>query len=268
VTADLDSLLAIARDAAQAIMEVYGRSFEVDYKAPDDPVTEADRRANALICERLAVAFPSVPVVAEESAPEHYAGFREHHRILFVDPVDGTREFVDRNGEFVVMIGLVEGERARCGVVLAPTTGVAWCGEVGKGAYRVSEGGQLQPLSVSGCEARQAARLVASRTHRSIAVQRALDRLGVAEIRALGSAGLKGAAVAAGEADLYVAPGYAGMLWDACAIDALVTSAGGAFSDTFGAAIDYRGELDNRRGLLATNGRLHAGLVELITQLG
>ena len=105
-------MLRIASEAARVIMEVYGRPFDVDYKGPQDPVTEADRRANALICERLEQEFPGVPIVAEESDESAFANFRDADRVFFVDPVDGTREFVDRNGEFAVMIGLLEGNVA------------------------------------------------------------------------------------------------------------------------------------------------------------
>ncbi|MDQ2647643.1 MAG: 3'(2'),5'-bisphosphate nucleotidase CysQ, partial [Myxococcota bacterium] len=109
IEAELEILLQIAAAASVEVLRIYQTPFQVDYKGPADPVTEADRVANALICERLAEAFPDAAIVAEESAPESFANFREHERIFFVDPVDGTNEFVNRNGEFVVMIGAVEG---------------------------------------------------------------------------------------------------------------------------------------------------------------
>src|SRR5690606_10408540 len=107
--ATLEQMIAIAAEAAELVASIYDKPFSVDYKGPADPVTEADRRANALICARLAAAFPGVPIVAEESPEEQWQHFRASERVFFVDPVDGTREFVARNGEFVVMIGLVEG---------------------------------------------------------------------------------------------------------------------------------------------------------------
>src|SRR6188474_536750 len=113
-------MVRIANAAAQVVMEVYAQPFSVDYKGPHDPVTEADRRANTLIVEQLTRDFPGVPIVAEESEPQTFAEFRKSDRVFFVDPVDGTREFIDRNGEFVVMIGLVEGARALAAVIDAP----------------------------------------------------------------------------------------------------------------------------------------------------
>ena len=105
----VETLDGVAREAALLIREVYRTAFRVDFKGPRDPVTEADRGANALICERLSALFPDVPIVAEESDPQSFAGFRSAERIFFVDPLDGTREFVAKNGQFVVMIGYVDG---------------------------------------------------------------------------------------------------------------------------------------------------------------
>ena len=128
---DLDRLASIARDAGQGILRIYQSDFQVDYKGPGDPVTDADREANTLICARLEREFPGAAIVAEESASEHYASYREHGRVFFVDPLDGTREYVAKNGQFVVMIGLLIDDIASLGVVYAPTTDTLWCGEPG-----------------------------------------------------------------------------------------------------------------------------------------
>lgn len=254
----LETLDAIARDAATLIRTVYRTDFGVDFKAPRDPVTEADRQANTLICERLAALFPGVPIVAEESEPESFAGYRNAERIFFVDPLDGTREFVAKNGEFVVMIGYVDGQRATAGVIHAPESGVSWLGEVGKEAYQVNADASRQAIRVSDTPTLSEARIVGSRSHRNPALERALAGLGARELIALGSAGLKAAAVARGAADAYVAPHYAGKRWDACAADALITAAGGKLTDNSGAFFDYRAaELGNDRGIIASNGRVH-----------
>ncbi len=258
----LAALVEIAREASQIVEEVYARPFEVDYKGPKDPVTEADRRANALICERLEARFSGIPVVAEESAPSAFAGFRKAERVFFVDPLDGTREFVKRNGEFAVMIGLCDGDRATVGVIHCPTENRSYGGIVGQGAWRFTTDGARTPIAVSGQRVLGKARAVASRSHRTEDMERALQILGAGEIITLGSAGLKGVAVARGDAEAYVAPGYAGKRWDACAADALVSAAGGRFTDSYGQPIDYRGEkLANDRGVLATNGQLHDALL-------
>jgi 3'(2'), 5'-bisphosphate nucleotidase len=261
----LENLLAIAIEAGQIILEHYARDFDVHYKGPSDPVTIADTAANTLICARLTSLYPEIPIVAEESDPATFAGYTQAKRILFVDPLDGTKEFIQRNDEFVVMLGLVEGARAVAGVVYAPVQRKGWIGAVGVGAVAVTSDGTRWPITASSRARLDGATLVASRSHRTASVQRTLDRLGLASVRSLGSAGLKGASVADGTADLYLSPGYAGKRWDACAIDALVSAAGGRFSDSFGRALDYRApDLNNDQGLLATNGLLHdATLTEL-----
>jgi 3'(2'), 5'-bisphosphate nucleotidase len=264
----LETMLEIAREAARVIDEVYRAPFEVDYKGPKDPVTAADRRANTLICARLREHFGDVPVVAEESHPETFAGFQSAPRIFFVDPLDGTREFVDRNGEFAVMIGLVDGDRATHGVIYAPVSNTGWAGAVGLGAWAVSEGGSREPIHASSVAELSRARVVASRSHRTQVLERALQLMGAGEIVTLGSAGLKGVEVARGAAEIYVSPRSAGKRWDACAADALVMAAGGRFTDEFGAPIDYRAKsLLNDRGVVACNAQLHAAVLERLDRV-
>lgn len=261
MNAELAALLRIASSAAKVVMEVYARPFDVEFKGPQDPVTEADKLANALICEQLEREFPGVPIVAEESDPATFEHFRKYDRVFFVDPVDGTREFVDRNGEFAVMIGLVEGARAIASVIDAPARGDVFAGWVGQGAFRIT-GGKQTDLHVSQIADVTQGRLVGSRSHRGPQLERALAQLNPREVLVMGSAGLKGTLVAAAEVEAYVAPGYAGKRWDACAADALVTAAGGKLTDTHGDAIDYRAEsLSNSRGLIASNGHVHDALV-------
>jgi 3'(2'), 5'-bisphosphate nucleotidase len=258
----IDTLDGIAREAATLIRRVYRTDFGVDFKAPRDPVTEADTQANALICERLANLFPGVPIVAEESAPETFAGYLNAEQIFFVDPLDGTREFVAKNGEFVVMIGFVDGKRATASVIHAPESGISWVGQVGVGAYQVNADGSREPIRVSETASLSEARIVGSRSHRNPAVEQALAGLGARELVALGSAGLKAAAVARGAADAYVAPHYAGKRWDACAADALITAAGGMLTDADGAHFDYRTtDLGNNRGIIGSNGCLHDAIL-------
>ena len=259
---ELELMLAVAREAAVLINEVYATDFDVEYKAPRDPVTLADRRANELICARLSAEFPGVPIVAEESDPTTFAGFRQAPRAFFVDPLDGTREFVKKNGEFVVMIGLVEREAPALGVIHAPATGDSWCAGSGA-AFRVNADGSEAPLGVSMTEQLSEARIVSTRSHRSPAVEHALAALAAKKLDALGSAGLKCMEVASGLADAYVAPGRAGSRWDVCAGEALLRAAGGKLTDTWGNPIDYRAEsLVNERGIVASNGKLHDEILD------
>ncbi len=263
----LSNLIEIVVEAAELVLRVYQEPFQVEYKKPGDPVTAADRAANEFICGRLVQAFPGVPLVAEESPPESFQDFRRSERILLIDPLDGTRDFVQRNGEFVVMIALVEGDRAVASVIHAPVSGITWFGWVGHGAFRVTATGVRTEIRVSETAELGAARLLSSRSHRSPRMDRALAALGTRQTLTLGSAGLKGAQVAEGGADAYVAPFYAGQLWDVGPVDALVHAAGGRVSDADGNAIDYRGKVVQDRGLVATNSMLHQAALERLARV-
>ena len=259
----LEVLIGIAAEAARLVAEVYDTPFTVEYKGPRDPVTIADRRANDLICERLERAFPGTPIVAEESPPESFADFRASEDVFFVDPVDGTNEFIEHHPEFVVMIGFIEGGVATRGVIHAPIIGTAWAGTVGHGAVRIEPNGERAPVHVTAVDDLAAATIVSSRSHRSPKLERALEALGVRAVTSMGSAGLKGAEVARGAVEAHVAPHYAGKRWDVCAAEALIAAAGGRVTDAWGDRFDYRAaSLTNDRGLVASNGRVHDTILE------
>lgn len=264
---EIAELLRIARAASALVMEVYATPFTVELKGPGDPVTLADRQANALICRELEASFPGEPILAEESVPEdagEIAAIAARPRVFFVDPVDGTREFADRNGEFAVMIGLAAAGRAALGVLVMPTTGdalVGWspdgAGE-GGGAFLEPAGGGRRPLRVSDVSDPSRATAMISRSHPHPATRALLDRLGVARAVACGSVGVKVARVVSGAADLYVHTGIGAKRWDTCAPEAVLRGAGGRFSDLAGEPIDYASaDLVLRGGLVATNGALH-----------
>lgn len=265
--ATLEAVLAIAREAEAIIARIYEGEPEVEYKGPGDPVTNADKQANALICKRLASLFPNVPIVAEESDESSFSGWRGAPRSFFVDPLDGTIEFVARSGDFAIMIGMAEEGRATLGVILAPTTGRAWMGALGVGAWEVSRDGKRTQLRVSETPTLDRARVVVTRSHKSPQLESVLDAIAPAVVTPLGSAGLKAVRVAKGEADLYLQPGRSGKRWDSCAPEAIVLAAGGRFTDASGKLIDYAGgPLENSTGVLVSNGILHEAALAKIRQ--
>ncbi len=264
----LRKMLRIAAEAAAQVMEIYALPFEVDFKAPSDPITEADRVANEFICARLREEYPDIPIVAEESPPEEWASFRKSERIFFVDPVDGTREFVARTGQFATMIGLVDGEEPTHGVLHAPAQRKIWAAAVGQGAFRIDEGGSEQRLSALRDKKISDATVVSSRSQRTELNKNALDLLQAKKIIPMGSAGLKGMAVADGEADIYLAPQFAGCLWDSCAPEAVIRALGGQFTDVQGQRINYRaGTMENNRGAIAAAPQLHNEVVRRLSLL-
>jgi 3'(2'), 5'-bisphosphate nucleotidase len=259
----LETLTQIATEASALIMDIYAVGCGVEWKGPNDPVTIADRKANTLICQRLRALFPDAVVVAEESDPSTYAEYRTARRVFFVDPVDGTREFVRRSGEFVVMIGYVEDGHAVAGVIQSPVDGRTWVGAQGEGAFRTQPGAPWSPIFPSSTTEVARARILVSRSQSPADAAILTRKLGSHDLLALGSAGLKGASVADGTADAYIATRYAGKRWDVCAPDAIISAAGGVCSDLRGARLDYAAlDLQNVGGLVASNGPLHDGILQ------
>jgi 3'(2'), 5'-bisphosphate nucleotidase len=266
-TSELTRAAEIAREAADVLLEIYATDFTVDFKGQgtSDPVTEADRRANALIVARLQAAFPDDGIVAEES--ELAASALERRRIWYVDPLDGTKEFVAKNGEFAVMIGLAVAGRAQLGVVFQPSTDTLYAGAVGQGAW-VEHAGVRRPLQVTRHAQPNQLGLIVSRSHRPVLTEELVQRLGIAREAISGSVGLKVGKIAEQQADLYVHMSDRASAWDACGPEAVLVAAGGRFTDLAGQPIRY-GESDvrMRRGLLACNSAAFETILPLVKEL-
>ena len=257
-------MLAAAREAAVAVMRVYGEDdVGTEMKGPNDPVTRADKEANALILAHLGRELPGIPIVAEESDPSLFAGFESAEHALFVDPVDGTRDFIAKNGEFCVMIGLAERGRPTIGVVLCPAIAKGtYVAAEGLGAFVIDDAGNKAPLHVSSITDLAQVRCAVSRFHRSKSVDAKLASLGVKELVPVGSSGIKGVQVAANLLELYAHPSRGNVkLWDACAPDAIVRVAGGVYSDSRGVPFDYRGAVAQGMGTVGANPALHAEVI-------
>lgn len=238
----LEALVPIVRAAGAVVMDLYRTDFAVRGKDDASPVTEADERAEALIVPALETLLPGVPVVAEEAvAAGRLPAFGR--RFWLVDPLDGTKEFIGRNGEFTVNIALVEDDEPVLGTVFAPAIERLFLGATGVGAF-VEQDGHRRPIR---CRAVAPAGLtvVASRSHGDAA---ALDAfLGGRRVAALTNAGssLKLCLVAAGEADLYPRLGRT-MEWDIAAGHAVLAAAGGRVLTLAGEPLRYgKPGLDN-----------------------
>lgn len=259
----LTKLLVAARGASELVMRVYAeKDVGEELKGPNDPVTRADKEANAFILGSLGASLPGIPIVAEESDPSTFQGFGSADAVLFVDPVDGTRDFIAKNGEFCVMIGLAEAGRATVGVVLCPDfrgSRRTYVGAEGIGAFLLGDDDSRTPLVLSTVTDFAQVRCAVSRFHRSRNVDEKLASLGCKELVPVGSSGIKGVLVASGELELYAHPSRGKVkLWDACPPDAIVRAAGGVFSDSKGVPFNYQGELTQGSGTLAANATIHA----------
>lgn len=255
-------------EASTAIREHYATPFEVAYKdrRAEDPVTQADMDANRIIVEGLRAAFPNDAILAEESVDSQQRLSRR--RLWCVDPLDGTREFVDRNGQFVVMIGLAVDGVATAGVVYQPTEDLLWWGANGVAA-EIRPGGDARPLRVSAQRDPTRAVLMVSRSHRSETVSEVASRMGVAREVPLGSVGLKMSRIITGAADLYISVTDRTKEWDACAPHAIIEAAGGTMTDCRGQPLCYNKPTPNTPfGMLASNGHLHRRAVEALAPVG
>lgn len=249
-------LVRLVEEAGVRVAKAFEGDFKVEWKGPRDPVTEVDKAVNAFLCERLAAMVPEAGIVAEESDEGANAAAQSHEVLLFVDPIDGTQEFVDRRQEFGVLLGMVVGDRPVLGIVHVPMAHTTYYGVTGEGSFKVVGGGAPKRLRVSAIDAVSEATALVTRTHGSERLERALAHLGVQK-RICGSAGLKAARIADGDGDVWVSPGPAGMRWDVAGAEVILTEAGGVLTDGLGRPFDYRRGLKNEAGILASNGRLH-----------
>ena len=227
-------LLELALAAGRAIMAVHDTAFATAAKPDGSPVTAADLAANEIIVAGLHRHFPGVPVVAEESPPDPAA---PGGAFFLVDPLDGTREFIQRNGEFTVNIAWVENGIAKAGVVHAPALGQLYWGWVGAGAWRQDEGGEPVALQPS-VPAPAVLRVIGSRSHGGEALARWLRQLRTPHSFLAAGSSLKFCRLAEGAADVYPRPGPTSQ-WDTAAGQAVLEAAGGAVLDGGGNDLRY-----------------------------
>jgi 3'(2'), 5'-bisphosphate nucleotidase len=229
------ALLPIVARAGAAIMQVYGDGFTVQRKDDNSPLTLADLESQRVIVEGLNRLTPAIPILAEESAQAPWAERKTWSLLWVVDPLDGTREFVKRNGEFTVNIALVRGHEPVLGVVSAPAQGLLYWGAAGVGAFSQTEGGAQIPIHVS--VPHDPLRVVGSRSHASAETAGYLARLAPHVMTGIGSS-LKFCLVADGKADLYPRFGPTSE-WDTAAGQALLEAAGGQVTRLDGHRLRY-----------------------------
>jgi len=230
----LQTLVRIAQAAGAVVMRHYEAGCDARVKADRSPVTDADEQAEKLILAELAAAFPQVPVVAEEEAAAGRIA-KVGARFFLVDPVDGTKEFVKRGGEFTVNIGEVADGQPVSGVVFAPAIGRLFVGGVGEGAFELS-GNTLRAITAR-APAADGLVAVSSRSHPDAKTDELLKTLTIKDHTNAGSS-LKFCLVAAGEADIYPRAGQT-MEWDTAAGHAVLRAAGGKITNWDGTPFVY-----------------------------
>lgn len=264
LTEEFEFACKIAREAATIVNTFYVGSAEVQYKDDNSPVTEADRSANKHIMHRISTSYPQDGFLSEESKDD--ASRLKKDRVWIIDPLDGTKEFIARNGEFTVMIGLAIHGHAALGVVMQPEPNLLYAGAVGIGAFLFEEDEQI-PLRVSDKADPRDMILACSRSHRPKIVDTLAKRLHITQERISGSVGLKVGLICRQLADMYPHPSPGCKEWDTCAPQALLESAGGKMTDCWGNPLLYnKPDIKAHNGLLASNGTIHEELVQVISQ--
>lgn len=250
--AELVMALAMARGAGHVVLRMQRGELGVEMKPGDEPVTIADKRASKLIVEGLTRQFPSDAIISEELPPS--PGALGSPRLWFVDPIDGTKDFIRGETGYSVMIGLCIEGRPVLGVVYQPALDrMFWA--TPDGAW-VEHGSDRRPLAVSAVSDVGQIRLVASKSHRSEKLDEVKQALGIGNEENVGSVGVKLCLIAMGEKDLYVNPWPKTKAWDTCGPQAILERAGGRLTDVHGGAMDYS-QLRSPSGLVASNGRVH-----------
>jgi len=224
----LDGTIALAKEAGERIMTIYNRDFSVVQKDDNSPVTEADMAAHAVIDDGLEALAPEYPLLSEESAAIPFEDRARWEYYWLVDPLDGTREFIKRNGEFTVNIALIHEHRAILGVVYAPALSLCYYAAQNLGAYKQEGNKAAVPIKVQSHH-RDKVIVAGSRSHRGESLERFLTNLGGYELLSMGSA-LKSCLVAEGTADIYPRLGPTSE-WDTAAAHCIVEEAGGRLTN-------------------------------------
>ncbi len=228
--------ITIAHQAGRAILKIYEADFQVRQKSDNTPLTEADMAAHHCITEALQALTPAIPILSEESARPAYSERQLWKTYWLIDPLDGTREFVHRNGEFTVNIALIHHHKSILGVIHVPVTGTNYFAWQGGGSFRENNG-VTRPIQTRKMEPGAPLTVVSSRSHPSPRLQNFLKPLGKVEQIHMGSS-LKFCLVAEGNADLYprLSPTAE---WDTAAAHCIVEQAGGFLRQTNGSELLY-----------------------------
>lgn len=254
----------IAKATGKIVLEYYQRDITVDLKVGNEPVTDADRAANDFILEEIKREFPQDLIISEESVddPQRLTA----QRFWLVDPLDGTKEFIARNGEFSIMIGLIENGRAVAGAIYQPTEDRLWWGD--QTGSMISIKGDEAPLKVSSKSDFRDMSAVISRSHRGGLVDSILKHLEISREITSGSGGIKLGLIASGDAELMFSPSSGYKIWDICAPEAVLAGAGGRVTDFRGDLINYQ-DTERRlfNGILASNGTRHDDMVARMSGL-
>jgi 3'(2'), 5'-bisphosphate nucleotidase len=230
---DINQILNIAEKAGKATLEIYGREFTIEEKEDRSPVTEADERSNEIIIEALSKLHPDIPFISEETKQIPFTERKDWKYFWLIDPLDGTKEFIKKNGEFTINIALIEDHTPVLGVIYVPVKDIFYFAQRGKGSFKIEKGSADQPIKASVSTNKEKLIVVGSRSHGGDALNAYMEERKKeyknVELISSGSS-LKFCLVAEGKADIYprTGPTYE---WDTAAGHAVVLESGKSVYD-------------------------------------
>ena len=261
MNAELKTAQDLALRSGEILLKYYAGEPSIEWKGKNDPVTAADRAVSRFIVDELHRRFPKDAILSEEEKDD--LGRLTNSRVWVIDPMDGTKEFIARRGEFAVMIGLAVNGEATVGVVYQPTTDKLYFASPAEGAH-LTDKGTTRRLQVSETSDLSKATMALSRSHLSGTTHTIRKKLGIERTVQTGSLGIKVGLICDRQAEVYV-QGRGTSLWDTCGPEAILRAAGGKMTDFLGAPFRYNsGETRNLNGVIATNGVIHDKVVETV----
>ncbi len=259
---ELDIAIRAANEAGKAILEIYQGDFEAFQKNDDSPITEADLKSNEIIKGFLQQTEHAV--LSEEDKDDQVRLSKE--TIWIVDPLDGTSDFIDKTGEFTVMIALIKNKKPVLGVIAWPTEETFFVAQKGSGAFRYSNN-EWTKMSVTKIAELSQCRTVGSRHHLSDKEKSFIRELGMEDFTSIGSS-LKVGKISSGEAEAYITTTNKMKEWDSAASYCIISEAGGKMTDMLGNDITYNNkDVYHQNGILATNGLIHEKIVTQFKKL-
>lgn len=259
---ELDIAIKAAQEASNAILDIYQKDYNTFTKTDDSPVTDADLKSNKIISEILSDTKYSI--LSEEDIDDQSRLSKD--MIWIVDPLDGTSDFIDKTGEFTVMIALIQNKKPILGIIAWPTEKILFVAQKNCGAFRYSNN-KWDKISVTKIENLSKCRVVGSRHHLSDKEKEFIKKIGIEDFTSIGSS-LKVGKISSGEAEAYFTTTNKIKEWDTAASHCIITEAGGKMTDMLGNQITYNNKnVYHQNGILVTNGLIHNKIVKEFKKL-
>jgi 3'(2'), 5'-bisphosphate nucleotidase len=249
---DINKIIELSKQASKAILEVYNLSdFIVEQKEDNSPLTIADKKSHEIIFQGLQESYPEIPIISEEGKDIPYEERKSWNTFFLVDPLDGTKEFIKRNGEFTVNIALIENGKPTLGVIHVPVTNETYYSSKNDGAFKIDSTGNLDKITVSSKSLEEELNVVQSRSHLGEEENQFYSNYKIKERLSKGSS-LKICLVAEGKAELYFRGGPT-WEWDTAAGHAILLAAGGYFINKDRSELIYNKEILKHSGFIASS---------------